>query len=708
MGREVTTHDSNPIPPDEVPLRQRIVFALSSLALLAAFAAWIADEVRPEWARHYLAARALLSEGAGAPGSEGVPTIVPQVYVPELEAVDRCIACHAGIGHAGAAGARAPLGDHPGPMLQLHEQAEIGCTACHDGQGRATTTQAAHGEVAHWEAPLLRGTLVQASCARCHNPATVPRAPALRRGTEIMARRACFGCHVMPGEGVRGAVGPDLSFVASRTSSPWLFAWLKSPAKVLAVPRMADFLLSDQEAADIVAYLETFAPGHPLEDSGFDPSSASDDALDALYDKGASIYRVSRCISCHAVNGTGGTVGVDHGRIGNKLGLSALVAWIEHPERFHPGTRMPLFRLAREERIAVAFYLSEEMKDPDFETLLDSAGKELERLRPAADPERGRKRMHALGCFGCHKLQGQQQTQPVGADLSLFGEKPVERLPFAPDWQGHRTREAWTRAKLKDPRSGSDALLMPRFDLPEEDLEALLVAVLSLTRRAPPGKRADDPVDPAQPRYPAGRTGELMRELRCLTCHAFDGEGAAFAPDLGAEGSRVKLPWLRDFLREPYEIRPTLVMRMPRFYLQDSEIDTLAGYLHLARVRDGLPRVDGAPERGEALYSEHRCAGCHILGTHGGAVGPNLSEVGSRLEPSWMAWQLLHPGLARATEPQLARTDAEAADIAAFLSTLLARKPSDGGGERAEGRGGSASEGGGSPLEGEAAAGGSR
>ena len=32
---------------------------------------------------------------------------------------------------------------------------EFGCTSCHGGQGFATTTAGAHGDVEHWDEPLL-------------------------------------------------------------------------------------------------------------------------------------------------------------------------------------------------------------------------------------------------------------------------------------------------------------------------------------------------------------------------------------------------------------------------------------------------------------------------------------------------------------------------------------------------------------------------
>ncbi|MBM4355603.1 MAG: c-type cytochrome, partial [Deltaproteobacteria bacterium] len=592
-----TASDATNTAPAAVSPALRGLFVAGCLAFLASVVAWLVDEVRPEWSRHYLDVQERLALAEPGDGSQrggeerGVPTLVPQIYLRELGVVDRCTACHAGVGDSALAGEEQPLASHPGPMLDLHDVSKLGCTYCHDGQGRATRTLDAHGDVQHWNAPLLRGRLVQASCSRCHDRTTVARAPDLRKGAEIMQRRACFGCHQMPGAPPFSQVGPDLSFSTSRTSPGWLFAWLKSPSNVLSSPRMADFLLTDEEAADIVAFLLTLRKARPVEVPRFPPESASDDTLDALYEKGASIYRVSRCISCHAVDGRGGTPGPDHARIAHKLNIPALLAWIEDPGRFHSGHLMPRFRFTVAERQALAFYLSEEMRDTDWEERLAELTARAETLLPAAAPERGRKRVLALGCVGCHKIDGMQQSQPVGADLTLFGEKPASRLMFPPEWTGPLTREAWTRAKLKDPRAGGDSLLMPKIELSDEDAEAVLVASLSYTKPAPQALWADSAlVQPPHP-YPAGKAGALMRELRCFTCHAFDGAGATLAPDLGAEGSRVGLKWLQEYLREPYEIRPLLVMRMPRFYLSREEVETLAGFLHFARVRDGLPRV---------------------------------------------------------------------------------------------------------------------
>jgi mono/diheme cytochrome c family protein len=45
----------------------------------------------------------------------------------------------------------------------------------------------------------------------------------------------------------------------------------------------------------------------------------------------------------------------------------------------------------------------------------------------------------------------------------------------------------------------------------------------------------------------------------------------------------------------------------------------------------GLPRdVTGNPKRGETLFGEKGCIGCHTVNGIGGQVGPNLTEVSKR------------------------------------------------------------------------------
>jgi hypothetical protein len=116
--------------------------------------------------------------------SDWDPTIV-QINVAEANIVDRCESCHMG--------SREPLKitpaamtvkgekkpdeyaqafvSHPEPeLLKIHDPDKFGCSPCHQGNGRATTSvEKAHGDYEHWLWPLFPKENAQAGCQTCHS-----------------------------------------------------------------------------------------------------------------------------------------------------------------------------------------------------------------------------------------------------------------------------------------------------------------------------------------------------------------------------------------------------------------------------------------------------------------------------------------------------------------------------------------------------------
>ena len=85
--------------------------------------------------------------------------------------------------------------------------------------------------------------------------------------------------------------------------------------------------------------------------------------------RGQAVFLRSACSSCHAITGTPafGALGPDLTHVGSRLTLAAgtlensrenLLRWIANPQRFKPGTRMPVVALDDEDRRAVAAYLA--------------------------------------------------------------------------------------------------------------------------------------------------------------------------------------------------------------------------------------------------------------------------------------------------------------------------------------------------------------
>jgi len=177
--------------------------------------------------------------------------------------------------------------------------------------------------------------------------------------------------------------------------------------------------------------------------------------------------------------------------------------------------------------------------------------------------------------------------------------------------------------------------------------------------------------------------GKLMTELACFSCHRINGRGGEMAPDLTWEGSAVQREWLVDFLHNPNTLRPSLIRRMPRFNLNESDNKELTDYILTVYQSPSIdpdlaPAATNSPgivEHGRQLfYSKYACQSCHIVDTKTdkGYIGPTLTQVGSRLTAAWVyAWlrnpQALRPGT---TEPNQNLSDDDARALTAFLMSL--------------------------------------
>ncbi len=86
------------------------------------------------------------------------------------------------------------------------------------------------------------------------------------QGKTLFAAKGCTACHQIGGEG--GSAGPELDGIGDRTKRPTLagnlvntpenkWRWITNPQLVKRGTLMASQPLTPQEAADLVAYLET-------------------------------------------------------------------------------------------------------------------------------------------------------------------------------------------------------------------------------------------------------------------------------------------------------------------------------------------------------------------------------------------------------------------------------------------------------------------
>lgn len=142
-------------------------------------------------------------------------------------------------------------------------------------------------------------------------------------------------------------------------------------------------------------------------------------------------------------------------------------------------------------------------------------------------------------------------------------------------------------------------------------------------------------------------------------------------PPLYLEGLKVQTSWLHSFLKNPYQIRHTTVMRMPRFNMSDAEAQVLANYF---AANDGASFPYQEIEERQSAYLSAKdkafgkdpdgylqeswrvvgapiCSKCHAVGGREykstdpkkDIRGPNLDRVSNRLRPDWLMLWLYKP-----------------------------------------------------------------
>lgn len=585
--------------------------------------------------RHWTAAfgTLLLGSFTAVVWRESRAPVVQQIVNPELGAVDRCSTCHS-------------EPSHPGPWLEQHPPERFGCTVCHEGQGRATTAAAAHASDPSWPHPLLAREFLGGACARCHHEDEIPFEPYASDGRKLFTAGGCAGCHApdVP------KLAPDLRHVGSKVNAAWLQWWLRRPKDYQPHTRMPNFRLPDREIAVLTSYLLTLRAKQQPAAFSIQPS---------MEEQGGVLFRRTRCVSCHALKGRGGTLAGELECVGSKADPAWVAEYLLEPRRHVPNTRMPRYRFTPQQARAVAAYL---------------AGLKCE---PPAAPEPGpavvaeaQRLVRRYGCYACHDIPGFEKTGPVGAELDTFADKPADRLDFGTNGAAlPRTWTQWTFAKLKKPRQFRDTLRMPDYEFEDEEALSLTAYLRSRTTRLLP---AAYQVSTTSQYQPEGAFGKLVEDLRCLDCHRLRGVGGTLAPDLSFEGSRVRPAWLKDFLQTPQPIRLHLEERMPEFQLTASEIATVVNYATTVLVKDLAPVV--IPKRltlqGRRLYfGKYTCQACHQWGDRGGAIGPELTPAGRRLSPEWIYHYLRdsHRLVGSSPEPALRLPEPDARAITAFL-----------------------------------------
>jgi len=329
-----------------------------------------------------------------------------------------------------------------------------------------------------------------------------------------------------------------------------------------------------------------------------------------------------------------------------------LFYYLGNPERvrLHIGaTRMPDFFLDERERLALTLFLVQQ-KSPD-RPLPQFPAELFEQTRPH-NLDAKRILIEELKCTACHKLNGQGGA--IAADLATVGKRSKLQwlklylaLPQAFDAHSSMPAQAYSlngkRLTQAIPGAAEKIISMAEFlaaqakqELNEMETEFGRVRIKNKDVTAKMGE-------------------SVFRALNCAACHTLGTmQARKTGPDLRFENSRVQSDWLRMYLAKPKAIRPFGFQpgtgsRMPDFRLSPAEIDTIFVFFshQPSQPLDNFEPVALTRFTSEKVKKLIRdklsCLGCHQLNGEGGRIAPDLSSVGKRLKPDYLAAMVKDP-----------------------------------------------------------------
>jgi cytochrome c551/c552 len=470
-----------------------------------------------------------------------------QINVPEANIVDRCESCHMGIrepvkltaasmslkGKKPDEYARA-FTSHPEPdLLKIHDAEKFGCSPCHQGNGRATTSvEKAHGTYEHWLWPLFPRGNVEAGCETCHAADMVVVTNdvgwTISEGKDLYRQRGCVGCHRYEG-------------------------YDKEPEDLLSVAQQIKQL--EQEKKDNLkqsAYLMKQAD-----------TAESNEEANRLNDRAVALKVTNSKLDLRVVQLDRTTksllqdmkkVGPNLKEIRLKLNKNWIPVRLKKPSDFRATTKMPNFRLNDDQVKAISAYLWQS-------ALVDPLPK-----RKLGNAAHGKELFETRGCLACHSIGEGDQMQggTFAANLTRVGEK--DNYDYLVRWV-HNARERtrpYCLFEKKDigpedyakkglpyvfdldhtrcPNDGHELqvqnmTVMPSLRLSPEDAQDLASYLVTLKKQEP-AVYADAPFMDDPNLKEEGK--KWVRHFGCAGCHEISGleDEGRIGTELTFEGSK--------------------------------------------------------------------------------------------------------------------------------------------------------------------------
>ena len=279
-------------------------------------------------------------------------------------------------------------------------------------------------------------------------------------------------------------------------------------------------------------------------------------------------------------------------------------------------------------------------------------------------------------CAHCHGNHGGGD----GFNAEFIDKDPVELSD--PKFQAKRTNEKLFRVISIGGAKVKKSHLMPAFGhtLSEEEIWSLVAFIRYLGNDkslvvVPKDVQSDRPLEPVLTKpdmlsfskwfTEKGQKKEqidfgkvlVTNKKSCLGCHQLNDEGGRIGPNLNRSSFNYKPEWLYAWISNPQNFRPGT--KMPNLGLEPEEVRAITSFLVSFQAEEGDEKLEtpedwkqylstkGDPKRGENIFYDSEgianCSKCHLIKGRGGAVGPDLSYIGTSRTRKFILESILNP-----------------------------------------------------------------
>ncbi len=371
------------------------------------------------------------------------------------------------------------------------------------------------------------------------------------------------------------AFAPDLSRVASKVNADWLVRWLLNPKRFRPTTKMPNLRLSQEEAANITAFLMTLGKKAEI------PGVATKLGSETFVKEGERLIRKRGCFGCHDIQGfeTAQKIAPDLTSYGTKRLLELFFGEAVHVKQnwedftLNKLLNPQVYQTERVQQIMPNFGFTEAQAKALRVFLKaqndDRAPKAM--TRTLSENERGiedgRRLVRRFNCDGCHRIEGQGGA--IAAHYEGINLAPP--LLVAGNLQeGEKVQSTWLYEWLARPTSVRPWLQvrMPSFGVNIDEATALTKYFGALANVRLPYEfvlAADIPAENLR----AGRLLTSKDYFDCFSCHVQgsknpEGPPEGWAPDLALARYRLRPAWVEKWLRDPQNIQPGT--KMPSFF----------------------------------------------------------------------------------------------------------------------------------------------